>query len=386
MGFFGRWFKTSARRARRAEAEGRHRDAAAAYAEAGDVREAARALRHLAASCDDPVARRSALMDALRWIPEGDPERAVVEGELGAAELSRAQAEGVHTAEERRRLEQAAAQLEAAGQGADAASAWELLDRRDEAARCLEAAGEVQRLEELLRVEAAQEGRSRALRDALRDHDAALRLGARREALQALERGLREFPDDDELLRCRAELRGRLLDRSSVELRYDGRRVRLIGVLPVELGREGELALRGSGISRRHARIDLTEPAFRVRDLDSRNGTTVDGLLIDGEMSVGGAARVGLGDALHLEVKREGDALTMSVLDGLDRGLVGIASRGELCLPGFDARFAFPGGIATLIPARGEDVLLGEQKVVTPIELLADEVLHVGAVRVEVCR
>ena len=385
MGLWRRLFSSSSRKARRAEAEGRYREAAAAYAEAGRGEEAARALLFEAARASGPEVRRQALLDALRWLKEDDPKRQDVEGQLGDVELLRAQSDGVHTAEERRRLEQAAKQLELAGQGGRAATAWELLGRTDEAVRCLEQAGEVERLEALLDSQGEQDGEVRALREALRDHDAALGSGARLEALTALKRGLSELPEAPELLRARASLEAKMFHRPALTLRFLSRRVRLAGELPVELGREGVFPVRGPGISRRHASLDRAQDKLLVSDLDSRNGTWVDGLLLESRVELGGGARVGLGEDVHLRVSLEGQGwLAVEVLDGIDRGLRGFAGKGELSLPDLPARFAFPGGYPTLTPAPGSGSKLGDREVVTPIELLVGDVLELGGVRVEV--
>jgi len=194
---------------------------------------------------------------------------------------------------------------------------------------------------------------------------------------------LAALPGQTDLLRARAALEARFFERPALTLRYAGMRLRVLGRLPMELGREGLFPLRGPGISRRHVSLARHGDTFAVRDLDSRNGTSVDGLLLESEVELSGAARIGLGEHLHVRVELQGAGLALTVLDGLDRGLRGLVSTEAVALPDLPASLAFHDGCPTLIPNHGTKVRLGQREVVTPIELLQDDGVELGGIRVE---
>jgi len=77
------------------------------------------------------------------------------------------------------------------------------------------------------------------------------------------------------------------------------------GGLYLGRGRVGEIDLDDTCLSRRHAEVSREGGSWRVRDLGSRNGTAVDGVLIDED---------GVSDA-HLRVLRVGDTLALFAED-----------------------------------------------------------------------
>ncbi len=93
------------------------------------------------------------------------------------------------------------------------------------------------------------------------------------------------------LLVCAPRRRGRrfredpIVTLQAVVLRveeYDGTRTVRVPV-PITIGRapSATLVIPDARVSRLHARIDLTEGALSIRDLDSRNGTLVNARPID---------------------------------------------------------------------------------------------------------
>src|SRR5690606_16102761 len=96
--------------------------------------------------------------------------------------------------------------LERLDRASDAAEAFGMLGRREDQARCLEAAGDIEQLEALLDETAARESQSESLARLLADYEAALRFGARLEARTALREALRLAPEE----RSVAELLRRL--------------------------------------------------------------------------------------------------------------------------------------------------------------------------------
>src|SRR5207244_4106636 len=94
------------------------------------------------------------------------------------------------------------------------------------------------------------------------------------------------------------------------------------GVFPLVLGREGAcgLALRDGSVSREHARIDLTGGGFVLVDCGSRNGTRLDGVVIDDAIVLGERGEIGLGDDCGIEFTVRGDRIGLRVVRGRERG------------------------------------------------------------------
>ncbi len=363
MSLLRRLISRSYRRARRAEAGGRYRDAAALYAEAGCAEEAANALLFAAARATDPDERLAAYHDALRWLPADHPRRLDVDARIGQAVLESAQRDGVSSVEERQRLRDAAARLERAGRDLEAATAYELLGQVEDAARCLQNAGEVERLEALLDESTRAEQLERAVRARVAEYEMAMSVGARLEAKAALEAGLAAAPRDAALADLLRRLEARRPRDRRVTLRLAERELLVVGRPEVVLGREGDVALRGASVSRAHAAVEVVPGGLIVRDLGSRNGTLAHGVPIAGELRLTAEAEIGetylgrvvkvvdfgafvrilpnMDGLVHIselanrrvnkveDVLREGDEVLVKVI-GMDRGKVKLSRKAAL--------------------------------------------------------
>jgi len=93
------------------------------------------------------------------------------------------------------------------------------------------------------------------------------------------------------------------------------------------LGRDplSDLTLRAGGVSRQHAEIERADGAFTLRDLDSRNGTSLAGLPLAGRVPLVATGRFGLGDECAIDFEVAGGALLLRIRGGLDRGVALIA-------------------------------------------------------------
>ncbi len=387
MSLLRRLLSRTYRLARRAEGQGRYREAAALYAEAGCAEEAANALLFHAARAADLEERLSAYHDALRWLGADHPRRLSIEGRIGAAVLAEAQERGISTPAERKRLRDGADRLERAGRDLEAATAYELLGRVDDAARCLQRAGEVERLEALLEASVEQERLDRTLRSRVAEYEMAMAVGARAEARGALEAGLAASPGDPALADLLRRFDARRLPPRRVTLRYEGREVTVLGVGPggeIVLGREGELMLRGPSVSRRHAALRLAGGRLSVRDLGSRNGTLLRGVPIGGAIQLEGEAEIGLGEDVRLRLEPRAGAVAITVVDGVDRGRECLAGTEPVPVPGLRARLRFPEGWPTLVADAGASLRLGRQELAAPVMLLRGDALEVDGVKVEV--
>jgi pSer/pThr/pTyr-binding forkhead associated (FHA) protein len=67
--------------------------------------------------------------------------------------------------------------------------------------------------------------------------------------------------------------------------------------VPITIGRasSASLTIPDARVSRLHARIDLTEGALSIRDLDSRNGTLVNARPIDGPVALRDGDEIDIG-------------------------------------------------------------------------------------------
>lgn len=383
-----RWlriFDGAYRRARRAEGRGDYRAAAALYAEADLPDEAASALLVHAARQTDLDAKLSALRDALRWLEPGGGRWREVQTQIGMALLEQGQRRaGSLTREEREQLEEAAERLEAAERFSEAATAFELLERPDDMARCLQHAGDVDRLEALLQESTAEARKQRQLRSLVNEYEMALKVGARIEALRALENAVDLAPEDTAIADLLRRLEARMLRGTRLRLRVGGHEVAFVGTGEVTLGREADLSVRGTGVSRRHAALRLDGEQVFVRDLESRNGTLLRGIPIAGELALDGATEIGLGDDVSVRVDRGEGGLVLEVLEGLDRGLRAHVGPGRLRAEGLRGVIHFEGGHPTFDPDPGVPTLLARQKVAAAIVLLASDRLEIDGVEVEV--
>ena len=383
-----RWlriFDGAYRRARRAEGRGDYRAAAALYAEADLPDEAASALLVHAARQTELESKLAALRDALRWLePQGGRWREV-QTQIGMALLEQGQRRaGAPTREEREQLEEAAERLESAERFSEAATAFELLDRPDDMARCLQHAGDVDRLETLLQESTTEARKQRKLRSLVNEYEMALKVGARLEALAALEEAVDLAPDDTAIADLLRRLESRMIRGTRLRLRIGGAEVAFIGASEVVLGREADLSVRGTGVSRRHAALRLEGDKVLVRDLESRNGTLLRGIPIAGELTLDGATEIGLGDDVSVRVRQGEGSLELEVLEGLDRGLRAHVGPGRLRTERLGGVIHFTGGHPTFDPDSGVPTLLVRQKVAAAIVLLADDRLEIDGVEVEV--
>jgi hypothetical protein len=387
MSVLRRLFSATYRRARIAEARGEYRDAAALYAAAGAELEAATALAHAAERCERLDDALGTYRDALRWAPPGSALRKELLGRFGGRVLDRTRRQGVASQAERRLLAEAAAALDEAGRPLDAAAGYELLGDWERVAGCLERAGEVERLEALLTRRGQESEVRRTLDRHLAAHRAAMEVGARAEARRLLEEAAALAPGDPLLGEVMRELEARRPRPHAVRLSLaEERRVIVcLGEVPVELGREGALPLRGASLSRRHARVGRVGARLVVEDLGSRNGTRIGGVPIEGAVEVEPPVELGLGEDVTLRCALAGDGgFVLRVERGLDRGLTALVSASPVTLPAGDVALGFPNGWATLYASRERPVLLEGRRCVAPIELLSGDRFEVLGARLEV--
>jgi hypothetical protein len=155
-----------------------------------------------------------------------------------------------------------------------------------------------------------------------------MRVGRRDDARADLGRAIAAAEQAGEYRHLLDQLDTALLTAGKVELKRRGQPLIVAcAVRRIVLGRDPlcDLALRAGGVSRQHAEIERTDAGFALRDLDSRNGTSLAGMPLAGRVPLGVAGELGLGDECPIDYEVADAILLLRVRGGLDRGVALIA-------------------------------------------------------------
>ncbi|MBV8762706.1 MAG: FHA domain-containing protein [Deltaproteobacteria bacterium] len=329
MSFFRRVFSSDYRAAVAAEAAGNVDLAAERYALAGEHEGAVR--MHLARAARAPTrqAEIAALRDALRWAGEDRELEKRAAKALGRALWENAKAEGIATERDRTKIREAAELLIRGEDHATAGEALESIGDLQAASAAYSAGGLVEKMEAALTKEDERESKQREESDAFAGYETHMRVGRRDDARADLSRAIASAGDKaGEYRRLLDQLDTALLTAGKVELRRRGKpAIVACAADKIVLGRDAlcDLALRAGGVSRQHAEIDRVGDHYELRDLDSRNGTSLAGLPLVGKVPLVGEGRFGLGDELSLEFDARDGQLILRVATGLDRGVALLA-------------------------------------------------------------
>lgn len=331
MSFLRRVFSSDYRAAVAAEAAGNVDLAAERYALAGEHEGAVRMHLARAARAATRQAEIAALRDALRWAGE-DPElRKRAAKALGRALWESAKAEGIATERDRTKVREAAELLALGEDHASAGEALESIGDLQAASAAYSAGGLVEKMEAALTKEDERESKQREESDAFAGYQTHMRIGRRDDARADLSRAIASAGDKaGEYRRLLDQLDTALLTAGKVELRRRGKpAIVACAAEKIVLGRDAlcDLALRAGGVSRQHAEIDRAPDGahYELRDLDSRNGTSLAGLPLVGKVPLVGEGRFGLGDELSLDFEAHDGQLIVRVASGLDRGVALLA-------------------------------------------------------------
>jgi len=325
---FFRRFSADHRAAVAAEAAGNVDLAAERYALAGDHEGAVRMHLARAARAASRQAEIAALRDALRWAGEDPQLRKQASKALGRALWENARAEGVATERDRNKIREAADMLVAGDDHASAGEALESIADHQAAALAYSAGGLVEKMEQALSKEDQRYLKAREEADAFADYQTHMRVGRRDDARSELVRALAATDNVGEYRRLLDQLDTALLTAGKVELKRRSKPVIVAcAASKIVLGRDPlcDLTLRAGGVSRQHAEIERAIDGFHLRDLDSRNGTSVAGLPLVGKVPLAGSGKFGLGEECSLDFEVLDGVLTVKVTNGLDRGVALIA-------------------------------------------------------------
>jgi hypothetical protein len=383
-------FSADFRRAVSAEAAGDYSEAARAYALAGEHAKVAEMHLLRSERVPSPEGKLQELRAAIRWADPQDPDGRAARRRIARALYQWARQMGVVSEADQKVVREAAALFESASDFGGAGECYELIGDELAAAEAYQKAGEVERLEAVLAREEARRKKRHRVSEAYEEHRLKMASGERDVALVHLRACVEEATGAEQTgFRHELEvLEGRLLTGGQVALKM--RRAtapsheerRYVGGFPVVLGREAtcQIVLRDAGVSRRHVEIASDgEDGFRVRDLGSRNGTTLGGVAIGAALPLPEAGELGIGEVcvIGFAVRREAGraVLSLTVARGLDRGLTIEASAHPLELPG-GAVLRFSDGRPFLAPAPGRVLLLGGHQVAGPVQLIRGDVVE----------
>ncbi|HEY0478694.1 MAG TPA: FHA domain-containing protein [Kofleriaceae bacterium] len=318
-----RMFSADYRAAVAAEAAGDVELAAERYAVAGEYAGAVRMHLARAARASTRTSELGALRDALRWAGDEPALRRQASAALGKALWDAVRAEGIATERDRARVREAAELLVAGDHHILAGEALETIHDYPAAAHAYSAGGLVEKMEAALARDDAAHQAVREEADAFAGYQTAMRVGRRDEARAELARAVAVASTAAEYRRLLDELDTAMLTAGKVELKRRGKPLIVAcAATRIVLGRDPlcDLALRAGGVSRQHAEIERSDAGFTLRDLDSRNGTSLAGMPLAGRVPLAVAGELGLGDECPIDYEVTGDILVLRVRSGLDRG------------------------------------------------------------------
>ncbi len=152
--------------------------------------------------------------------------------------------------------------------------------------------------------------RAREESDGFAAYQTEMRVGRRDEARGLLVRAIGAAAQAGEYRRLLDQLDTALLTAGKAGQAGEASRRSSCAAQKIVLGRDPlcDLSLRAGGVSRQHAEIErMPDGSFQLRDLDSRNGTTVAGLPLVGKVPLTGTGTFGLGDECTLEFETVGN-------------------------------------------------------------------------------
>ncbi len=389
-----RLFSADHRAAVAAEAAGDVELAAERYALAGDYAGAVRMHLARAARAPTRLGELAALRDAMRWAGDDPALRKQAAAALGKALWDAVRAEGIATERDRAKVREAADLLVTGENHALAGEALETIHDHVAAANAYSAGGLVERMEAALAKDDAAVHAVHEETDAFAGYQTAMRVGRRDEARGELVRAVAAAASSAaEYRRLLDQLDTAMLTAGKVELRRRGKPLIVACAAPrIVLGRDPlcDLTLRAGGVSRQHAEIEHTGDGFLLRDLDSRNGTSLAGLPLAGRVPLVDGGQFGLGDECAIDFEVAGGVLLLRVRGGLDRGVALIAGtegqRLELAPLGLPLDLVFQRGRPLLGRGLGRAVTFNDEplgevrvQVIRQDRLLADgEEIDIG--------
>lgn len=316
--FFKRLFSSSFRKAKAAEAEGQLEEAASLYAQAGEPGAVSRIHRLRARSQRDAWKRIEILRLAHEYAERDDveaEERSTSRLELAEALVAWVDAAGLTDRQDKSMLEEAAGLFEKAGQHEQAGDVYARIGFFNSATESYTEAGAVEKLEQVIdreENELAPERKERSLLDEFRFAEAH---GRFLEALTALDQAIEANPGDPSLRDLHHRFTQRIPKRSRIHIKVEGSEgsVVFLGADTLTIGRDesADMPLLAPGISRLHVQLVRQDEGWIAEDLDSKNGTRVNGTSALPTAPLGDAGEIELGDRCRLEYEIVGGCVAL---------------------------------------------------------------------------
>lgn len=248
----------------------------------------------------DPALRLRHYVQAVETAPAGSAASSHARRKRGQHVIAMS-ADAAMTESARQDLLLAARELEELGDAEAAASSAVAYGRAGDVegqARALARAGDVEKLDALLLEQQGKDREALARRAAHDQVAMLLATGRRREAVEMA------CASTDAALRQRvAGVQARRVGGDVVSVELHGRPQRIVLGEEVVVGRIATLSIASAAVSRRHVAIARRGADIVVRDLGSRNGTTLRGLALAGEARVGEGIEVRLGGEVPMVVR-----------------------------------------------------------------------------------
>jgi hypothetical protein len=281
--------------ARAAELRGELAQAAVLFAQALRPDEAARVMVLRGDAEVDPAARLRHYVQAVATAPPGS-QAATHAARKRASTVVDLAVDVPMTATLRQELAVAARELEELGDPERAAQAYARAGDLEGEVRALARSGDVDRVDALLAAAEQRDREARALARAREDVEMLVASGRRREAVELARTSSDPGVRDRGFAVARAGVTGgvlRVVVAGSEMLLALGESI-VLGRAPRReeddlrtRAREACIAISSAALSRRHVVVERRGDDFVVRDLGSRNGTSLRGLRLEGEAHVG---------------------------------------------------------------------------------------------------
>ncbi len=284
-------------RARAAELRGDLAQATALFAQAGRPDEAARVMVLRGDGETDAAMRLRHYVQAASTAPAGSMTLTLARRKR-ANWLLATSTDRAMTATLRQDLLDAARELEDVGELEVAAEAYARAGDVESEARVLARAGDVDRLDAVLRAQQERDREALTKRDVHERFAMLVASGRRAEGAR-----LARSATDDALREKGRALEARRVSGEVVRLSLRGVRLNVALGNEVTIGRVASLSVASAALSRQHVAIRREGSGALVRDLGSRNGTTLRGLALAGEVPVGEGIELQLGGQIPLVVR-----------------------------------------------------------------------------------
>jgi hypothetical protein len=382
-----RMLSSDYRKAIAAEAAGDYKNAARAYALCGERTKVAEMHLLRAEQSTSSEARLTELKAAIGWADANDEEARAMLRRIARALFVWARRAPVLTKEDRKVVEEAAQLFTKAGDESGAGECYEFIGEDLSAAEAYQRGGDVERLEAVLQRDEQRRKQTYRVRDAFEEYQLNLSRGERDLALTSI-RVCVDAADEAEretYIVAQRELERKLISDGKVRLKTGGQPILCVALDgAVTIGREMtcHIVLRDSGISRVHAELRLDGEKITLRDLQSKNGTTLGGVRILDSLALPDSGELGFGENCSFQFEAKNGVLNLQTKSGLDRGL-----RVHVQAMPFDvekvAELSFVSGRPRL-RARGGLLALNGVSCPHPIQLCHEDVVEIGNVRLEV--